>query len=122
MHKFAVLATLIALSTFSLGGAAFAQDEGDGEGGQDSPPAPESPAAAQDVAGMTCGAFFASDEAHRTDNLNSILNFVKDTSNSAVVGTAATILQDATLEAAMQLIEKSCEGQKDDVNLISVLN
>ena len=117
-----MLATVITLSTFSSWGAAFAQDEGDGGDGQDSPPAPESPAAEQDVGGMTCGAFFASDEAHRTDNLNAILNFVRDTSNSAVVGTAATILQDATPEQTLEVVRRSCEGQKDDVNLISVLN
>jgi hypothetical protein len=39
MRRLAVLATLIALSSFSLGSVAIAQDEGGGGGGQDSPPA-----------------------------------------------------------------------------------
>jgi hypothetical protein len=80
------------------------------------------PALAQmDVAGMTCGAFFAMDAGGRNEGVNAIMNFVKDSANAAAAGTAAQLLQSATPEAALQLVENRCEGQAVDVNLLSVL-
>jgi hypothetical protein len=80
------------------------------------------PALAQmDVAGMTCGAFFDMDAAGRAEGVNAVLNFVKDTANHSAAGTAASLLQDATQEQAMQKIEAACEGQTVETNLLSVL-
>ena len=127
MRRLTTLATVIAFLSFSIGGAAFAQDEGDGGGEQDGSPESELPAdepaaTAQGVAGMTCGAFVAADAANRMENLNSILNFAKDPSHSAVVGIAGPLLQDSTPEQMLEILRRSCEGQKDDVNLFSALN
>ena len=80
------------------------------------------PAMAQmDVAGMTCGAFFGLDAAGRVEGTNAVLNFVKDTNNSAAAGTAATTLATATEAEAQKAIEVACEGQAVETNLLSVL-
>lgn len=80
------------------------------------------PALAQmDAATTTCGAFFALDAGGRVEATNAVVNFVKDTANAAVAGPAASVLQDATHEQALQMIEAACEGQTVDTNLLSVL-
>lgn len=80
------------------------------------------PALAQtDVATMTCGAFYAMDDAGRIEGRTAIMNFIKDTANAAVAGTAAELMANMTDEQAQAQIDKSCEGQAVDVNLLSVL-
>ena len=81
------------------------------------------PALAQmDVATMTCGAFFAMDDAGRADGLNAIMNFVKDAANTEAAGTAAETMANMSNSDAMAMVEKACEGQVVDTNLLSVLS
>jgi hypothetical protein len=80
------------------------------------------PALAQVDAGtLTCGAFYALDSAGQAEAQNAIMNFVKDTANAATVGTAAQTMADMSDAEARAQIDKSCEGQTVDTNLISVL-
>jgi hypothetical protein len=80
------------------------------------------PAFAQmDVAAMTCGAYYDMDAAGRTEATNAIMNFVKDTANAAVAGTAAGLMGEMPAAEVQPLIDKACEGQTVDTNLISVL-
>ena len=80
------------------------------------------PALAQmDVAGMTCGAYYAMDAAGRTEATNAIMNFVKDTANAATAGAAAQLMGEMPAAEVQPLIDKACEGQTVDTNLISVL-
>ncbi len=80
------------------------------------------PALAQmDVGAMTCGAFFALDAAGQGDATNAIMNFVKDTANAGVVGTAAESMANMAAADVTAQIDKACEGQPVDTNLLSVL-
>jgi hypothetical protein len=80
------------------------------------------PALAQmDVGALTCGAFYAMDDAGRADGVNAIINFVNDSANSAVASVAQTAISGMDAAGVQAVIDKGCEGQPVDTNLISTI-
>jgi hypothetical protein len=82
------------------------------------------PALAQeDVAAMTCGAFYAMDAAGQETSINAIVNFVNDSANAAQYAVAAEAITGAGEGAngVRAIIDKGCEGQTVDTNLLSVI-
>jgi len=74
-----------------------------------------------DVAAWTCGEFFALDAGGRNEATNAVTNYVNDTANAATTSAASQAISGMTMEQTLQVIEKACEGQPVDTNLLSVL-